>query len=68
MNPSRDISTARDPDMRAALAALDRAARMARRIAMQTGTDLVVFEDGRIVRIPAEALRREADDEPDPAP
>ena len=67
MNPPRDISTASDPDLRAALTALYRASRLARRIAIQTGTDLVVVRDGRIARVPPEALRREVEHESDPA-
>lgn len=64
MNP-RDISTARDPDLRGSLAAMQRAARMARQIAIQTGTGIVVVRDGRIVHVPAEELRREAEAEAD---
>ena len=55
-----DISNARDPDMRAALAALRRAAQLARKTAIQTDTDLVVVRDGHTVRIPAKALRAQA--------
>ena len=56
----RDISTARDPDMRNSMAALRRAAQLARKIAIQTDIEIVVVRDGKIVRIPAETLRREA--------
>jgi len=56
----RDISQASDPDLRASLVALRRAAQLARNTAMQTGTDLVVVRDGRLVRISAETLRRQA--------
>lgn len=59
MNP-RDISKARNPDLRASQAALRRAALLARKTAMQTDTDLIVVRDGRTIRIPAETLRREA--------
>lgn len=52
----RDISTATNPDLRGSLAAMHRAAQMARQIARQTGTELVVVQDGRLVRIPAAQL------------
>lgn len=56
----KDLSTARDPDLRASLTALRRASQLARKTAIQTGTELVVVRDGRTVRIPAETLRRQA--------
>lgn len=56
----RDISQARNPDLRASQAALLRAAQLARETAIATDTDLIVVRDGRMVRIPAETLRREA--------
>lgn len=56
----QDISQARNPDLRASLAALRRAAALARKTAIDTDTELVVVREGRIVRIPAETLRREA--------
>lgn len=56
----QDISQARNPDLRASLAALRRAAELARKTAIDTDTELVVVREGRIVRIPAETLRREA--------
>ncbi|HEU0197585.1 MAG TPA: hypothetical protein VFQ88_10270 [Nevskiaceae bacterium] len=56
----RDISTARNLDLRASQAALRRAALLARQTAIQTNTDLIVVRDGRTVRISAETLRREA--------
>ena len=59
MNP-RDISKARNPDLRASQAALRRASQLARKTAIQTDTDLIMVRDGRTVRIPAETLRREA--------
>lgn len=57
---TKDISTASNPDLRGALPALLRAAAMARKIAMDTNTELVVVREGRIVHIPAETLQREA--------
>lgn len=61
----RDISQARNPDLRASQDALRRAALLARKMAMQTDTDLIVVRDGRTVRISAETLRREARAKPD---
>jgi hypothetical protein len=58
---TKDISTAKDPDLRTSLGALRRASQMARRTAIQTGTNLVIVKDGRLVRIPAEELRRQAE-------
>ena len=53
----RDLSKAKNPDQRASLAALRRAAQMARQIAVQTDTEIVVVRDGKLVWIPAEQLR-----------
>ena len=55
----QDLSKARNPDLRASLAAMVRAAELARQIALQTGTAIVVVRDGKPVRITAEELRRE---------
>ena len=63
----QDISQARNPDLRNSMAALRRAAQLARKTAIQTDTELVVVRDGQIVRIPAETLRREAKASEDPA-
>jgi hypothetical protein len=56
---THDISTAKDPDLRTSLVALRRASQMARRTAIQTGTNIVIVKDGHMVRIPAEELRRQ---------
>lgn len=63
----RDISQARNPDLRASQAALHRAAALARKTAMDSGTDLVVVREGRTVRISAETLRQQARTDGDPA-
>ena len=39
-----------DPDMQNATAALIRAAKRARELAAQTGTEIVVIRDGKLVR------------------
>jgi hypothetical protein len=55
-----DISRAKNPDLRASLIALRRAAAMARQVAIETDTEIVVVQAGRLVRIPAEQLRKGA--------
>ena len=57
---AKDISTAKDPAMRGSLAALQRAAALARETAIQTNTGIVIVENGKVVRISAEELRRQA--------
>ncbi len=53
---TKDISKAKDPDVRASLAALQRASLLARKTAIQTGTNIVVVKNGRMLRISAEEL------------
>ena len=55
----QDLSKAKNPDLRNSLAAMRRAAEMARSIAIQTNTEIVMVRDGKVVRITAEELRRE---------
>lgn len=54
----QELSKARNPDLRASLAAMQRAAELAREAAMQTNTAIVVVQDGKLLRIPAEQLRK----------
>ncbi|MDR2187419.1 MAG: hypothetical protein LBE62_05110 [Azonexus sp.] len=54
-----ELSKATNPDLRASLPAMRRATELARRIAVQTGTAIVVVRDGKPIRITAEELRRE---------
>ena len=63
---SKDISEAKDPDLRASMAALKRASLLARKTAIQTGTNLVIVKDGQLLRLSAEELRQQA--EPKDAP
>jgi hypothetical protein len=63
----RDLSTAKDPDLRAALGALRRAALLARRTAIQTSTHLVIVERGRLRRVPAVDLQQIEANRSDPA-
>ena len=65
---TRDISQAKDPDLRGSLAALRRAAVLAREEAIRTGTELVVVENGTLTRIDAERLRTETPPAPRPTP
>lgn len=54
----QDLSKAKNPDLRASLVALRRAAKMARQTAIQTNTGIVIVRDGKPVRIPADVLRK----------
>ena len=51
-----DIAEAKDEVLRASFAALQRASLLARETAILTGTNLVLFKDGRLLRIPAHEL------------
>ena len=57
---AQDLSKAKDPDLRASLAAMQRAAALARKIAMQTDTGIVIVQDNELRYITAEELRLEA--------
>ena len=57
MNTAKDIAQARNPDLRASMAAMRRAAQLARQIAIQTNTGIVMVRDGQCVRISAQELR-----------
>jgi hypothetical protein len=52
-----DISQAKNPDLRGSMAAMRRAAALARKTAIQTDTAIVRVHDGKVVRIPAAELR-----------
>ena len=56
---AKDLDKAKDPDVRAALGALRRAAQSARKMVMQTNTHLVIMKDGRLQRIAASELVRQ---------
>ena len=51
------LSEERRAEIERALDALHRAAQMARQIAINTNTEIVVFRDGKVVRISAAELR-----------
>ena len=55
---TQDISTAKDPDLRASMVAMQRAATLARQIAIQTETYIVIVEGEKLVRVSADELRR----------
>lgn len=63
----RDISHARNPDLRASQPALRRAAALARKTAIDSGTDLIVVRDGQTVRISADTLRSQTKTDRDSA-
>ncbi len=54
---SFDLSKATDPVLRGSLAAMKRAAALARKTAIQTDTAIVLVRDGKPIRIPAAQLR-----------
>ena len=56
-NDTEGLSEAKNPDLRASLAAMRRAAELARQTAIQTNTAIVTVRDGKPVRIPAEEWR-----------
>lgn len=58
---AQDLSKAKNPDVRAALGALRRAAQMARQTVIQTNTHLIIMKEGRLRRIAAsELIQQEA--------
>jgi hypothetical protein len=56
---TKDISHAKNKDLAGSLAAMKRAAVMARELAVQTNTAIIVVRDGKIVRIMADELRKQ---------
>ena len=56
-----DLSLAKNPDLRASLAGMRRAAALARKTAIQTDTEIVLVRNGKPVRITAAELRREGE-------
>lgn len=55
-----ELGKAKDQDLVGSMVAMKRAAAMARRIAVQTDTAIVVVQDGKLVRITADELRKRA--------
>ncbi len=60
MNPP-DILTAKDPDLRGSYAAMRRAAMLARKVAIQTDTGIVIVKDGQLTFVDAKTLREQAE-------
>jgi hypothetical protein len=58
MSPD-DIFKAKDPDLIQSMAAMKRAALEARKIAIRTGTSIIVRDNGRIIRRSAKELERD---------
>jgi hypothetical protein len=56
---AKDLSKAKNSDLRASLAAMRRAAAMARDATIQTNTAIVIVKDGKPVFVTAEELRKE---------
>ena len=57
---TNDITKAQNPALRGSLNALRRSADAARKVAIQTDTNLIVVKDGKLTRIPAQVLREAA--------
>jgi hypothetical protein len=55
MNP-KDIRTSSDPDLAGSYAAMERAARAAQDLAIQTKTGIIISKDGKPVLITADEL------------
>lgn len=64
----KDISKSKNADLRGSETAIRRAAEQARQTAIQTGTGLIIVEDGKPVRIPAAELGNTAKTSTKPNP
>ena len=53
------LEAVKPKESEAELAALRRAARAARELAVRTGTAIIVLRDGKIVRVSADELRKQ---------
>ena len=58
---TNDITKAKEPALRGSLNALRRSAAAARKVAIQTDTHLVIVKDGKLLRLSAEELRQQAE-------
>lgn len=56
----KEISNAKNPLLPASLAAIERAAQLARRVAIQTNTGIVIVKDKKIIMLSAQTLRQNA--------
>ncbi len=55
----QELDKAKNQDLPASLTAMRRAARMARELAVRTGTSIVVMKGDRVVRISPEEIRKQ---------
>jgi hypothetical protein len=55
----QELLTAKNQDLIASLAAMKRAAALARQQAIQTNTAIVILKDKQIIRLTAEDIRKE---------
>jgi len=53
---TKDITTSTDPDLAGSYAAMERAARAAQDLAIQTNTGIIISKDGKLVLITADEL------------
>lgn len=60
---TKDIRTSSDPDLAGSFAAMERAARSAQELAIQTNTGIVVSIDGKNVELSAAELLKLRDEE-----
>lgn len=56
---AQELALAKDKDLVASLQAIKRAADLARKQAIQTGTEIVIMRDQQIVHVSAEQLQQE---------
>lgn len=54
----QELSKAKNQDLRASLVAMQRAAELARKTAIQTDTEIIIVKDGKTVSVSAEELRK----------
>ena len=66
MNP-KDIRTSTDPDLAGSFAAMERAARSAKDLAIKTNTGIVVAVDGKNLELTAADLIKMRDQEQHPS-
>jgi hypothetical protein len=55
---TESISNAKNKDLAGSLPAIKRAAQSARELAVRTNTAIVIWRDGKIVRVTADELRK----------
>jgi hypothetical protein len=59
MMTQQELDKAKDRDLAGSLAAMRRAAKMARELAVRTGTAVVISKNRQLVRVTADELRKE---------